>query len=211
MANRYLPVVLGLILAVSASAQAQVSQEAMTEDKAHVKSWNDFADACVALHERQLAGTRAREETRMGGYAGRPEFYKEHAYYDADSGLLLSRMQWEASHPDRLHACEVYVHDEEGRVVRDYAVAYLPDMRNAPVQTLINLHHYGDGLHAFRQYDASGDPIYEYCEGAWNGKTVRLQLFEEDIYGNSPMMSLPEYEACFQTLPNRPGEYLRPH
>ena len=210
MSNRYFPVVLGLTLVVSAAAQAQVSQQAMTEDKTHVSSWNDFADSCVALHKKQLADTKVREQTRVGGYVGRPEFFTEHTYYDADSGVMLSRLQWESAHSDRLHACEVYVHDEQGRVVRDYAVAYLPDSRNAPMQTLINLHHYSDGLHAFRQFDASGDRIYEYCEGDWNGKSVQLRLFEDDIYGNSPMMSSPEYAVCFQELPERPGEYLQP-
>lgn len=211
MLNRSIQFVLGLALGISAAAHAQVSQRAMTEDKTHVRTWNTFADECLALHKQQLANTEVREQTRIGGYADQPEFYIEHTYYDAKSGVMLSRMQWEKDHPERMHACEVYVYDGQGRVVRDFAAAYLPQGRNAPVQTLINLHRYNGDLHAFRQFDASGDRIYEYCDGKWKGKPIQLRVFEEDIYGKSDVMSSPAYAACFEGLPMKPGEYLQPH
>lgn len=210
--DRFVVLVLAFGLAAGAHA-AEQSKYAMTEDKTHVRTWNDFADECLALHKQQVANREVQEKTRLGGYADRPEFYKEHTYFDANSGAMLSRIQWEKDNPGRMHTCEVYVRDNQGRVVRDYAAAFLPDGRNAPVQTLINLHNYNDGLHAFRQFDASGDRIYEYCEGTLKGKAVQLRLFEEDIYGPSgtAMMSSPEYAACFDGLPNKPGEYLQPH
>ncbi len=211
MLNHSFPFVLGLVLGVSALAHGQVTEQKMTEDKTHVRTWNAFADECLALQKRQLAHNQVREQTRIGGYARQPEFYTEHAYYDKRTGVLLSRMQWETDHPDRLHTCEVYVHDDQGRVVRDFAAAYLPQGRNAPVQTLINLHRYNGDLHSFRQFDASGDRIYEYCEGKWNGKPVQMRLFEDDIYGKSNVTSSPEYAACFNGLPMKPGEYLQPH
>lgn len=211
MLSHPLSVAFGLMLVLPGVALgAEQSRYIMTEDKTHVRTWNDFADACVALHKQQIANAKVREETRVGGYVNTPEFYVEHTYFDADTGAMLSRMQWEKDHPERLHACEVYVRDQQGRVVRDYAAAFLPTGRNAPVQTLINLHVYNDGLHAFRQFDATGDRIYEYCEGKWNGKPVQLRLFEEDIYGNSPLTSSPEYGACFQGMPKKPDR-LDPH
>lgn len=210
MSNRPALIVLGLTLAVPALVQAAQSPYAMTEDKTHVRNWNTFADGCLALHKQQLAEHQVREKTRVGGYANQPEFYTEHTYYDAKTGAMLSRLQWEKANPDRLHVCEVYVYDDQGRVVRDFAAAYLPEGRNAPVQTLVNLHQYNGDLHAFRQFDASGDRMYEFCEGKWNGKPVQLRLFEEELYGNSDITSSPQYAACFEGLPAKPGEYLQP-
>ena len=107
------------------------------------------------------------------------------------------------------------MHDDQGRVVRDYAAAYLPEGRNAPIQTLINLHAYNGGLHAFRQFDASGSRIYEFCEGNHGGEPVRLQLFEEDLVGTSEaaerILASPVYSACFEGLPAQAGRYLDPH
>ena len=212
MSQRYLAIVLGLSFALAPASHAEErSRYVMTEDKTHVRTWNDFADACLALHKQQIANNKVREQTRVGGYANRPEFFKEHTYYNADTGVMLSRIQWEKDKPENMHACEVYVHDDQGRVVRDYAVAYLPEGRNAPVQTLINLHAYNDGMHAFRQFDASGDRIYEFCEGNFQGKKVQLRRFEDDIYSGPPGdTSTPLYVACFEGLPMKPGQYLDP-
>lgn len=204
-------VALGLACVLVPGVQAaEQSRQTMTEDKTHVRTWNDFADACLALHKQQLADNKVREQTRVGGYANRPEFFKEHSYFAADNGALLSRIQWETDNPERMHTCEVYVRDQQGRVVRDYAAAFLPEGRNAPVQTLINLHDYNEGLHAFRQFDANGDRIYEFCEGNFDGKKVQLRLFEEDIYGRNDMSSTPLYKACFANLPMKPGKYVDP-
>lgn len=186
----------------------------MKVDPTHVRDWNAFAAACLDLHERQLAGREVRTEERVGGYVNDPQFYREVDYYDRDSGALLSRVQWEREDPDRVHTIEVFVRDGEGRVVRDYSAAYLPGRRNAPVQTLINLHAYNGDLHAFRQFDAGGDRIYEFCEGRLDGEEVQIRLFEDDLVGVSEpadrIMGSPAYAACFDGVPREPGRYLDP-
>jgi len=208
---------IGLLLAMAASTPALAAAEVqrMQEDREHVESWNAFADRLYRLHRERLEGRRIRTTEAVGGYADQPEFYREVSYYDADSGRLLSRVQYVREHPDRVHAIEVYLYDEEGRVTRDYAAAWLPHFRNAPVQTLINLHHYEDGLHGFRQFDASGDPIYEFCEGSYGGRTVTLRLFDDDIHSPDAdveaLMASPLYAACFGGLPAEAGAYRSPH
>lgn len=186
----------------------------LTVDRNHVRRWNAFADALVALHQRQIEAHRVRTEESVGGYAGMPEFYREVRYFDADSGRLLSKVQYEREGPGHVHAIEVYVYGPDGRLVRDYAAAFLPGYRNAPVQTLVNLHHYNGGLHAFRQFDASGARIYEACEGTWQGRTVRIRLFEDDLHDTegdgARVMASPEYRACFEGLPLTAGRFLRP-
>lgn len=211
MSKQVSAIAIAFALGLSAIAHAAVTEQRLKEDKVHVRTWNTFADECLALQKQQLAQTQVREKTRIGGYAHQPQFYIEHTYYDAKTGVLLSRMQWEREHPDRMHTCEVYIYDDQGRVVRDFAAAYLPQGRNAPVQTLINLHEYNGDLHAFRQFDASGDRIYEYCEGTWHDKPVQLRIFEDDLYGTSDVTSTPVYSACFKGLPMKAGEYLDPH
>ena len=204
----------GALVAAAAAAWAAPEPGRMHEDRSHVRRWNAFADAVVALHERQVRAHRVRTEESVGGYAGMPDFYREVRYYDADSGRLLSKVQYERE-GGAVHAIEVYVYGDGGRVVRDYAAAFLPGFRNAPVQTLVNLHHYNGGLHAFRQFDASGVRIYEACEGTWQGRPVSLRLFEDDLHDTegdgARVMASAEYRACFEGLPLEAGPYLRPH
>ncbi len=194
---------------------ADASAGRMREDQTHVRRWNAFAEALLALHQRQLEGRDVREESRIGGYADQPKFYREVRYLDAHMGHLLSVVQWERENPRRLHSIEVYVRDDQGRVVRDYVAAFLPYYRNAPVQALINLHAWGAGLHAFRQFDAGGGRIDEFCEGEHAGRPVQIRLFEDDLYSNEAwvdeVMASPDYLACFASLPMEPGEYLQPH
>lgn len=207
-------VIAALCLLGIGGTSAALSAERMREDKTHVRTWNAFAQECLELHERQVAEHEVRSESRVGGYAGEPEFYREVTYYDAETGNVLSKVQWEREDPKSLHAVEVYIHDEQGRILRDYAAAFLPTYRNAPVQTLINLHNYNDGLHGFRQFDASADRIYEYCEGSYQGKPVQIRLFEDQLVGSDDdveaLMQSAEYEACFGDLPERVGKYLTP-
>lgn len=185
---------------------AERNEQTLQEDKTHINTWNGFAKALIALHEEQLKGRDIREESSVGGYQDAPEFYREVSYIDRESGILLSKIQWEAGKNEQIpHTIEVYVTDSEGRVSRDYAAAFLPNYRNAPVQTLINLHHYQDGLHGFRQFDAGGDRIYEYCEGTADGKTVQIRLFEDDLFSYDKdiekILQSQHYKACFGDLP----------
>jgi len=187
----------------------------MHEDSVHVRTWNRFADDLLALHQRRLARREVRTEEHIGGYADISRFYREVSYYDADSGRLLSRIRWEREHPDRVHVIEVFVRDEQGRVVRDYTAAYLPYYRNAPSQTLISLHRYHGDLHAFRTFDASGARIFERCQGTWQGRELDFMLDEDAIYEQEgepdSVMESPQYKACFGDLQTTAEGYLKPH
>ncbi len=202
-----------LSLAVMA-VQAATTSESLKEDKSHIKTWNGFAQSILALHGDLSKKNTLRKETKSGGYEQNPDFYIEENYYDKANGQLVSRICWEKENPDRLHTIEVNVFDVRGRVIRDYSAAYLPDYRNAPVQTLINLHHYNGDLHSFRQFDAGGDLIYESCEGTYKGKPVQLRLFEDDLFSNGDygdrVMESEVYKACFEGKSKRVGIYIQP-
>ena len=109
-------------------------------------------------------------------------------------------------------------YDEEGRLLRDYAASYLPDYRNAPSQTLIFLHRYNDGVHAFRSFDASDDLLYERCEGEFQGEKVYFGLDIDEIeeaagqlyQSNSGIMAQPVYRHCFGDMPASAAEALPP-
>ncbi len=145
------------------SGSGVAGAEVLKEDNVHVRTWNAFARHLEQLHRRLTSVEGIEVRTSIGGYAGKPKFYREEDYYL--DGRLVSRVQWEREHPENLHAIEVYIRDEQGRVIRDYAAAFLPHYRNAPVQTLITLHRYNGDLHAFRSFDASGYRIVERCDG----------------------------------------------
>jgi len=204
------------LLLIMATSTAWCAGEAtpMRVDEDHVRTWNRFADALFALHEKRIAGRAIKTVERIGGYAGMPEFYKEVEYIDAASGQLLSRIQWERQEPDTVHVIEVFFYDDQGRVTRDFTAAFLPRGRNAPSQTLIALHNYSGELHAFRTFDASGNRIYEQCEGTLSGKQVWLTLEEQEIMDAQRdargIMTTPAYKTCFGALQQTAGAYLTP-
>ena len=203
------------LLILSGPVLAELSAERLREDKTHVKVWNNFARQVLALHEKQIARYAVRKTVQTGGYHNQPDFYLEESYYDTRTGKLVSRVRWEKDNPRQLHTVEVNILDDQGRVLRDFTAAYLPDYHNAPVQTLIDIHHYNGGLHSFRQYDAGGDLIYEFCEGTLDGRPVQIRLFEDDLFGNDPeidkLMAGADYKACFGGMSARVGEYINPH
>lgn len=191
---------------------AVTATEPMKGDSKHVAVWNKFANDSLSLHKKLTAGENIEVKTRVGSYANVKDFYVEHRYYN--DGRLISQLQWEKDNPESLHTIEVYVHDEQGRVIRDYTAAYLPFYRNAPTQTLISIHHYNDDLHAFRSFDASGDTVLERCQGEdSNGEAVNLLLDEEDlIYDNDGIMATSDYKKCFSGLKqDKLGKYIIPH
>lgn len=196
--------------------------------------WNRFAEQVYALHQKIVAAHDVREVRRVGGYYRRPEFYEEVRYLDAASGRLLSLIQWERERleglwgsvlslfrgprPQRefrhIHSIAVNLYDEQGRVIRDYSATYLPDYHKVPTQTLIFLHAYPGGLHAWRGFDASGNRLYEGCRGELEGQTLDLSLDGDDIAraldeAGGPMETAA-YRACFGTLPESAGPYLDP-
>lgn len=185
----------------------------MKEDSVHVRTWNQFVNNLLVLHRRLTSETPVRVTRKPGGYATDPDFYIEEEFRTPD-GRLISRVQWEKQRPDTVHVIEVYLYDRQGRVIRDYAGAYLPHYRNAPTQTLISLHGYNGKLHAFRTFDASGDLLFERCEGHYAGKPVNIRLEFDDIYmmegkPNTTLTSKP-YLACFKGVPKTAGKYLQP-
>lgn len=215
--SRHSSVVLSFLLLLlsgySVAAEAP-SSPALTVDQERVERWNAFANKLVMLHENQLARYETRMEARTGGYAGRPQFYIERSYFEVGSDRLLSILQLERANPDNLHSANVYVYDDEGRVRVEYFTAYLPDYHNAPIQTLIFLYAYSDGLTAFRQFDASGERLYEQCYGTYNGEELFLSVEEEefpgrdDLAGDTPWIRL--YRRCFDNLPLEVGEHIDP-
>lgn len=186
--------------------------EPMKEDNQHVRSWNAFADNVYQLHQKLSQVDGVSTKTHIGGYAGMPEFYREERFYIGER--LISKVQWEKAQENVLHSIEVFIHDDQGRVIRDYTAAYLPTYRNAPTQTLISLHRYHVQLHAFRTFDASGYRIIERCTGSLKDSEVNLLLDEDEIdaaLGDpNSIMASDEYRACFGDLQTEAGKYLQP-
>ncbi len=203
-----------VFLSASLPARSVDSGGQMLIDNEHVKAWNTFSQQILELHKKQIEGKRIKETAVFGGYRDNPDFYREVTYTDKDTDRVISIIQWETDNPDVVHSIEVYVYNSEGKLIRDYSAAYLPEQRNAPVQTLINLHHYNGGLHAFRQFDVSTDVIYEYCNGEYNGQQQELRLFEDDLaatdYDARQLLKSPLYKACFSGLPTHLGKYINP-
>jgi hypothetical protein len=174
-------------------------------------AWNRFAEQTVALQRSLLAGKtvkKTEEVDRYGGEMGKAYSYREVTYTDADNGRLLGRLRTNAKRSDEVQSAEVYVYDEQGRVQRDYAFTYLPWARGAPIRTFANLHHYSDGLHAWRQFDASGRRIYEHCEGKVGGESVKLSISEDRIGGEQE--GSEHYRVCFSGIARTAGVYLTP-
>ena len=204
-----------LVLTASAGSSDEVRTGSVETDQVTV--WNRFADRLMALHRKQLVAHKVRETEEFGGYANMPRFYREVSYYDSHSGRLLSRIQWETENPDRVHGIEVNIYDAKGRLARDYMAWYLPKFRNAPRATTINLYHYGRGARGWRQFDASGNRIYERCN-AWDGSKVGDKLLELDedsladaLSDKKGIMASELYSRCFGDLAASAGPYLNPH
>jgi hypothetical protein len=210
---------LAVLIVASAAVAGPVvaaddSVKSIVQNMTHVERWNRFADKMLGLHKQRIAEHDIRTSEKLGGYFRMPEFYKEVKYIDKSSGRLISLVQWETQNPDQVHTMEIYFHDQQGRVSRDFGLAYLTDGRNAPVQTLINFHAYPNGLHAFRQFDASNNLVYEKCEGKYKGKKVNISLSEMDLleFEDKPksVLTSEAYKTCFAELPKTAGKYLTP-
>jgi hypothetical protein len=202
-----------LVALVSAPLDAKDSSRSVSVNEAQVRQWNAFADRLHQLHRNQMEGRTVRTAERTGGYARQPDFYREVDYVDAANGRLLSRVQWERDQPERFHAIEVYVYNDNGRLARDYMAWYLPGYRNAPRQTAINLYQHGGGLTGWRQFDASGKRIYEKCTAA--DRTVLIELADEDRIAEAEELQdgvarSADYRRCFGNLPLTAGVYLTP-
>lgn len=201
-----------LVSIMPGASHAATEEKAINVDDATVRQWNQFSDKVLALHRATLARVEHRKEVRTGGYTGDyfndPDFYIEETYFAKSDGRLLSKVQWEKDHPQNVHVLEVNVYDERNRLVRDYMVAYLPWGRNAPIQAFVNLHVQADAVKGFRQFDASGERIYEQCDGRINGRNVSIALNSHQIV--PPFTEQKDYRYCFAELPLEAGAFLDP-
>lgn len=199
-----------------ATSYASERTDRMREDTVQINTWNNFADSLIAFHKKYISLHKVRITESRGGYSGasspKGDFYIEKKYFDVDTGLMLSRVKYEIEHPDQVHVMEVFVYDDDNVLQRDYLVAWLPGYRNAPIQTLINFHNTTDDLHAFRQFDASGEKIYEQCYGQYFDQKVDISLEDYDLSGTlqPAIMHSDQYTACFGVLPARVGAYINP-
>ena len=212
MQGRYslLTIVLISFFSANLHANSSLDKQKMREDMVHVRNWNKFADRLVQLHMLQISNRSVSQTERIGGYKGNEKFYRELVYTDKNTGKVVSKIQWEREHPERVHMVEVNVFDENNNIIRDYLAAYLPLHRNAPIQTIINLHAYKDNLHAFRQFDASGEKIYEYCGENLGEEKVRLSLLEDDLTDNNPVYDTELYKKCFDSIPESSSQFSNP-
>jgi len=195
----------GILRADSIKASAQVYQ-------AEVNAWNKFADSLLAIHYTLTSRADLKKTETFGSYGG--EYSKdyrflEESYIDLKNNNLLSRIRWHNKKKKLLHTIEIFVYNSNNELIRDYVAAYLPYDRNAPFQTLINFHTHDNGLRAYRQFDASGDRIFEKCEGTlWGGDV--LLLLEDYEMPEKPFDYTGMYLACFSDLPASAGMYLDP-
>jgi hypothetical protein len=201
-----------LLLATNSAWAASAQMKQMEVDDDQVTSWNRFAAKVYDLHLRQIAGRETRQTEVTGEYGGTAAHgytYKETSYHDARTGLLLSRVRVDRDRPKVLHQVEVFIHDPQGRVIRDFASIYLPWAHNAPVRTLINVHQYNNGLHAYRQFDASGNRLFEQCKGRHAGTRVEISLEQQEIGPHTTASDA--YQSCFAGVQETVGVYLVPH
>lgn len=189
----------------------------LKSDSVQVKKWNNFVAELYELHLNKIKQVPIRTTEITGGYGGgfaNKNFYREISYYNKDTNKLISKIQWEVDRPDTIHTIEVFQYNDQGQVKTDFYARYLPYARNAPVQTLINLHNYNDNLHSFRQFDANGELIYETCRGNFFDKEVNLHLDNEEIAGfqnnNIDELLSETYSACFLNLANTADAFLNP-
>ncbi len=206
---------LGVLIALLPGA-VLASDQPMPENPgdARAAAWNRFADAVYALHERQIESRDVIPHERVGSYVDFPKFYKEVTYKDATDKRILSRIRWETRPPGNIHTMEVFVYDESGRLLRDYVVSYLLTHRNAPFVTLINLHGYADHAHGYRQFDASGEKLYEQCVVTRDGRETRIEIHDDEFpFAHEPpleVMTTAEYKSCFDEVPVKLGRYADP-
>lgn len=203
-------IVMSIAVGAVIAAQATVAQSLQPQED-QVRRSNAFVENLHKLHQQQLQGKKIRETEEIGGYKDLPQFYREVTYHDATTGRVLSRIQWERSTPSRIHAIEVYVYDDTGRVVRDYSAWFLPRYRNAPRETNINFYNYSDGTRAWRQFDVFGNRMYEKCHA---GERVLVELWGDDISraqdDPKSVVHGPDYRRCFAMLATTPGKYVVP-
>ena len=209
---RYLILVFSVWVSLPVTSFA-ANDASMKEDNKHIRQWNGFAENTLKLHHALIKKHPHEVKKSLGGYAGNKDFYIQEQYLSKKTGNLISSVQWEKANPDVLHSIEVFIHDDEGRVIRDYTAAYLPGYHNAPVQALISFHQYSGELHGFRSFDASGDRILERCQGEHKGEAFEFLMDEDDLYSahmNGNPIEEKVYSLCVGKLAEKVGKYSKP-
>lgn len=197
---------------------AGVSQAAsINEDMTRRERLNQFVQSLYSFNTARIKGLEVIVEESTGGYGGvtnNLEFYRAVRYFDKKTGKLLADIKWESENPDNLHTIDVYIYDAQGRIEREYSAAYLPVYRKAPYVTFINIHHYGDGLHGYRQFDFADNRLFEFCAGEYLSQQVHIVLDEYEIPDSAA--ELPDagqsavYNACFGEIPTTVKSLLIP-
>jgi tetratricopeptide (TPR) repeat protein len=199
-----------LLFAVNSSAAEYETHIEVSQEE--VDAWNKFATSLLVAHNSLLQRASYRVETTSGSYGGeyaKDYHFVEEKYFDKTNGDLLSHIRWHDKTRNEIHTIELFVYDKDRNLVRDYAAAYLPHARNAPYQTLINIHSHNEELHAYRQFDANGELLFEKCIGNLYGGQVMILLEDYEI-PEKPFDYTAEYLACFSGLPRSAGIYLDP-
>lgn len=172
----------------------------------------DYHRAVYALHERQIAGHAIRTTEETGNYNGEAAKgyrYRITSYFDAATGRLLSRVERNADLPEAIHITQVYIYDDDGRLIRNFFSSAPPWKPIYPSHAYINLHHHNGKLHSYRQFELDGRVNYEFCEGELDGRRVSISLDWTDI--NEKTTATPDYRACFDGISNDWEPYITPH
>jgi Flp pilus assembly protein TadD len=209
------PLVITLLLLMTSlgGAEEELKRTVLKADKSKVQLWNSFVDELLQVHDKLITAHPVHTTEAYGGYYQLPKFYQQISYTDSSNNQLLSRIQRESKAPEKIHQIEVFIYASNGKLVRDYLAAYLPRYRNAPISTFINFHQYAPGLHGFRQFDASGNRIYEQCKLDDGSDEIIFSLEEADFSGahaNKTLLGSKRYQQCFGDLPLEAGQYLKP-
>ena len=208
--------ILTFVAAINPAVSAN-SHNTLKSNQVQVNKWNNFVSELYELHLDQTKEVPITTSEITDGYGGgfaNKTFYREISYFNKNTHQLISKIQWETNQPNTIHAIEVFLYNNKGQVKTDFYARYLPYARNAPVQTLINLHNYNDNLHSFRQFDANGELIYETCRGQFFDKEINLHLDNEEILefrtNNSDEWLNEVYAACFLNVAKTASAYLSP-
>ncbi len=143
--------ILTFVIAINPAISVN-SHSTLKSDQAQVNKWNNFVSELYELHLDLTKEVPITTNEIIGGYGGgfaNKSFYREISYFNKNTNKLISKIQWETSQPNTIHAIELFLYNKQGQVKTDFYARYLPYARNAPVQTLINLHNYNDNLHSF--------------------------------------------------------------
>jgi tetratricopeptide (TPR) repeat protein len=198
-------------------AISATSDNTVKSDPIQVNKWNTFVTELYELHLDLTKKVPISTTKIIGGYGGgfaNKSFYQEISYFNKNTNKIISKIQWEVEQPNTIHSIEIFLYNSKGKVKTDFYARYLPYARNAPVQTLINVHNYNDKLHSFRQFDANGELIYETCRGYYFDKKINLHLDDDEIsdfkiHSTDEFMN-EAYSACFLNIAKTASAYLHP-